>query len=153
MTPQYINLLYDNEPQKVPFGLVKTIRFIKQLFHINRSLAPFMYNRKSVRRLDYDLCWKNILKHKPVAENLIPCAFTDWDNTPRHRMNGYLYDGMTASKFKRYFKELVTKVKREYHTDMIFVFAWNEWAEGGYLEPDERNGYALLEAIKDALKS
>lgn len=58
MNPQYINLLYDNEPQKVPFGLVKTIRFIKQLFHINRSLAPFMYNRKSVRRLDYDLCWK-----------------------------------------------------------------------------------------------
>ena len=39
MNPQYINLLYDNEPQKVPFGLVKTIRFIKQLFHINLCIT------------------------------------------------------------------------------------------------------------------
>ena len=34
---------------------------------------------------------------------------------------------------------------------MIFVFAWNEWAEGGYLEPDEKNGFAFLEAIKECL--
>ena len=34
---------------------------------------------------------------------------------------------------------------------MIFIFAWNEWAEGGYLEPDELNGYQNLEAVRDAL--
>ena len=35
---------------------------------------------------------------------------------------------------------------------MLFMYAWNEWAEGGFLEPDEVNGYGYLNAIKEALK-
>ena len=33
----------------------------------------------------------------------------------------------------------------------MFVFSWNEWAEGGYLEPDQKNQYGYLEAIRDTL--
>ena len=35
---------------------------------------------------------------------------------------------------------------------MIFIFAWNEWAEGGYLEPDEKYGFGYLQAVYKTLK-
>ena len=33
----------------------------------------------------------------------------------------------------------------------MFIFARNEWGEGGYLEPEELNKYGYLEAVREAL--
>lgn len=107
---------------------------------------------KGLRRLSYDKLWQNILQHKPLDERVLPGAFVGWDNTPRYKNKGYVIDGSDPSKFQKYFKQLIQKTKTEYKKDMIFVFAWNEWAEGGYLEPDEKYGYGYLNAIKHALQ-
>ena len=40
--------------------------------------------------------------------------------------------------------------KESFHK-IIFAKSWNEWAEGAYLEPDEKFGYQYLEAVRDAL--
>lgn len=106
----------------------------------------------SLNRVDYDEAWKTILNTKPESEINVPGAFVDWDNTPRHGERGRVYMNYSPEKFKKYLSAQIKRAKDVYHKDMIFMYAWNEWAEGGYLEPDESRGYANLEAIRDALK-
>lgn len=106
---------------------------------------------KHLEMRDYDKYWKCILEHKPESPKAIPGAFVDWDNTPRKGERGSVFYNSSPEKFGHYFRNLVKKARTEYCTDYIFMFAWNEWAEGGYLEPDEKNGYGYLRAIQDAL--
>ncbi|WP_455614054.1 glycoside hydrolase family 99-like domain-containing protein [Bacteroides congonensis] len=152
MNPGYANLSFQEKRNLFFPKLMKYSREIKRFFHIRRSLIGVRKN-KGVNKLNYDEAWEKILSLRPKYSNMIPCAFTDWDNTPRHRNNGSVYLGANPDKFENYFMELMKNVKRYYYTDMIFVFAWNEWAEGGYLEPDEKNGYGYLKAIKKVVEN
>lgn len=102
-------------------------------------------------QVDYDEVWKKVLERKPETEKNIPGAFVTWDNTPRKGEKGQVFVGDTPEKFKKYLSAQIKRAKDVYHKDFIFMYAWNEWAEGGYLEPDERFGYGNLEAIRKAL--
>lgn len=105
-----------------------------------------------VLKFNYDQIWDIILRRKVVDGKRVPGGFAKWDNTPRHGQKGHVYEGASPEKFQKYLTQLIKKAKEEYKKDMIFIYAWNEWAEGGYLEPDEENGYGYLEAIKNALE-
>ena len=152
MNPGYVGLADRQKNSSFFPKLMKYSHEIKRFLHIRRSLLP-QKKITEVSKADYDYTWQRILELRPLsnAPKMIPCAFTDWDNTPRHKERGYLFQGVSPDKFKSYFKQLIDNTKNFYDTDMIFVFAWNEWAEGGYLEPDEKNGFAFLEAIKECL--
>ncbi len=106
---------------------------------------------RTILKYDYDRVWQEIIKMHPRDEKMIAGAFVDWDNTPRHKYRGSVFTGVTPEKFEKYLRLQFQHIKREYQTDMLFLFAWNEWGEGGYLEPDEKNQYEMLEAVRNAL--
>lgn len=112
--------------------------------HINKDVT-------SLEFMDYDKLWDKIIEREPEDEKRIPGAFSGWDNTPRKGKNGLIVKGASPEVFERYMTKQIERAKKVYHKNMLFIAAWNEWAEGSMLEPDEQNGYGYLEAIKNAL--
>ena len=100
-------------------------------------------------KYSYDKIWSRILSRNDISETVFTGAFTDWDNSPRKSYNSIIMQGATPQKFGKYFLQLIKKAEQN-KSPMIVINAWNEWAEGAYLEPDERQGYLYLEAIKQA---
>lgn len=125
--------------------------YIKRLLHImSDKLNINSVNMKLT--YDYDEIWENIVNAKPLSEGAIPGAFVDWDDSPRRDNRGSVTLGVTPEKFKNYLSLQIKNAKENYKQDMIYLFAWNEWGESGYLEPDENNRYKMLEAVHEALK-
>ena len=79
--------------------------------------------------------------------------FLGWDNTARRPKNATVYHNFTISAFKEWLADISEITVKNHNADDRFVFinAWNEWAEGTYLEPDRRYGYAALEAVRQVL--
>ena len=75
-----------------------------------------------------------------------------WDNTARKSERAHIFHGATPLRYRAWLAEAI----RESVTDVrlpqpiVFINAWNEWAEGCHLEPDMRHGRAWLEATRSA---
>ncbi len=101
---------------------------------------------------DYDVLCTAIINRKADDEKSIAGMFVGWDNTPRRGREGRICVNSTPEKFGHYLELQAQNIRDHYCTDMMFIFAWNEWAEGGYLEPDERYQYGYLEQIQQVMK-
>jgi lipopolysaccharide biosynthesis protein len=78
-----------------------------------------------------------------------PTVITGFDNTPRSGAGGVVLHGAAPSLFESQVTRAVAHVISEQPVGqrVVFVKSWNEWAEGNYLEPDQRYGRAYLEAL------
>jgi lipopolysaccharide biosynthesis protein len=81
----------------------------------------------------------------------IPCIFVSWDNTPRRGENGIVFINSSPEAFETGLRDVIESVEHKPHGDrIVFVNAWNEWAEGNHLEPDLKYGLRWLEAVRRA---
>ena len=81
-----------------------------------------------------------------------PAVFPSWDNTPRQPTAGINFDGADPAIFQFYVERKLDEMHRSAVGDgrLLFVNAWNEWAEGAHLEPDKAFGHRWLEALRAA---
>ncbi len=102
--------------------------------------------------------WQDLVKRSenypqtpyPTFRGVTP----SWDNTARRNNAGTVLLNSHPSDYYQWLKNAVTDTRRRFNNpdeQLVFINAWNEWAEGAHLEPDEKHGYAWLEASKRAL--
>jgi len=78
-----------------------------------------------------------------------PCVGPGWDNTPRLGRRGLVYVNSSPELFRATVSRAVAQLAgRPPDHQLLFLKAWNEWAEGNHLEPDLRYGHAWLEALQ-----
>ena len=152
--PQYVRELILKKGIRRKETFAHYMKKIVGSLKIPPKIKKFFFSESSCKKpliADYDDVWEKILSMGPVRPNSIPGAMVRMDTTPRIQNRGFVTQGMTVEKFKKYLKRQIVNAREKYKSDMMFMFAWNEWAEGGYLEPDKRDGYKVLNAIKEAL--
>lgn len=84
---------------------------------------------------------------------LYPAVNPGWDNEPRRPGNGRIYLHASPRGYRDWLRATIhQRLSATPQAErMVFINAWNEWAEGAVLEPDARLGHAWLEATRQAL--
>lgn len=79
----------------------------------------------------------------------------NWDNEARKPGKGYTFAHASPTEYARWLEGAVDYAERNPVDGerVVFVNAWNEWAEGAFLEPDSRHGYANLDATRGVLQA
>jgi lipopolysaccharide biosynthesis protein len=95
-----------------------------------------------------------LLRHRPAPQyKRFLGATPSWDNTPRAGGRASVFINSSPDRFQSMLRTAVRKTSDRFagEEQMVFINAWNEWAEGAHLEPDRRYGHAFLEACRTAL--
>jgi lipopolysaccharide biosynthesis protein len=81
------------------------------------------------------------------------CVSPGWDNTARRKAGAMVLARSSPQVFQRWVQVAVARTQKKFSGDegLVFINAWNEWAEGNHLEPDLHWGRAYLEATRAGL--
>lgn len=102
---------------------------------------------------DFSNVVRNMINREKPDYKYFRCISPSWDNSARRKKNATIYLNSNPQLFNEWAAEMVeyTRENFEEKEQILFINAWNEWGEGCHLEPDEKWGYAYLEALNEVL--
>lgn len=125
-----------------PLGFDATLNFEPQLSAVPGPTDP------GLKIYDYTIA-RRAMRNQKRDYFTHPCIMVSWDNTSRRKENGIVFINSTPQTFESGLSEIVNSIAdRPASERLVFINAWNEWAEGNHLEPDQRYGLGWLEAVK-----
>lgn len=142
---------FDSAPSS-ELGLDKAISFPP-----NQHQLPSMAQQQELWNADFSgevLDWRLLsrdISSVSADEDRYPGINPGWDNEARRPGRGRVLLHSSPRAYRDWLQEIIESDRAE--SKLVFINAWNEWAEGATLEPDARLGYANLKATRDALSA
>lgn len=77
-----------------------------------------------------------------------PSIVVRWDSSPRRGKRGIIFVNSSSEDFESGLASMVEdSLSKPFEDRLIWLNAWNEWAEGNHLEPDLQHGRSYLDAV------
>jgi lipopolysaccharide biosynthesis protein len=163
-TPLIKNLGFDGiaefEPNRQHFPPTRNLtghtvsllkRALPEKWYDTLRASRWLAQREVTTIVNYAAYVDQALTRPEIADTTYPVVFPSWDNTVR-RTSATVVENQDPGQYRRWLSDAVSRVaRRPPEHRLVFINAWNEWAEGCHLEPDSRHGHAFLRATAAAL--
>ncbi len=106
-----------------------------------------------LRKYDHAKIIENMYIPEDANDNIFPTIVPNWDRSPREGTMASIDYNCTPEVFEKDIQLVldIVKDKKPEHK-IIFLQAWNEWAEGNHVEPDLKYGHGYLDVLKKYFK-
>jgi lipopolysaccharide biosynthesis protein len=144
-------LIQGNEDY-IEFGFDSGVEFPphnRRTANINTQLNFYNHFRGSV--IQYAAIAQSYLERSYSSASVFKTVFPSWDNTARTKERAIVVLNGVPDNYEHWLASTIDLVKQSSKCDaLIFINAWNEWAEGCHLEPDRWFGHGFLQATLNA---
>jgi glycosyltransferase involved in cell wall biosynthesis len=121
-------------------------------FSVLDQVPTLFVGPETLRVYDYETAWRALAHPEPATYPRYETVCARWDNSARTGANGVVLHRSTPEGYGEWLTTVISRVLGERADQrLVFVNAWNEWAEGCHLEPDQLYGRGYLEATRRAL--
>ena len=102
--------------------------------------------------VDYREIATTYLDRRYQHPNVFRGVFPAWDNTPRTGNRGVIVLDTSPENYECWLAQAISRTTQDFpgRERLVFINAWNEWAEGCHLEPDRKYQRRYLEATLGA---
>ncbi len=146
-----------DQPNPHLYGLDAMIEFPPNNMGTNDVLHPVEESDSFYGRiLEWRHLWQRSNRYDNPGTTIFRGVCPAWDNTARRKNRATVFLNNSPALYREWLENAVRDTLTRFaerDKRLVFVNAWNEWAEGAYLEPDEKYGYAWLQATYDALRN
>ena len=141
-------LTHGNEKYR-KYGFDSGVQFPPHNLRVNSLNTRLDFtSRFQGRVLNYYQIGEGYLAQRYESNSVFRTVFPSWDNTARWNDAATVVLNGTPENYEYWLSAAIEKACENFEEAerLVFINAWNEWAEGCYLEPDQKFGKSFLES-------